>query len=82
MLKEWSDWRNTDVWWVHSLYVAPEHRRRGVFRRMMNYVEERAHHDNIAGIRLYVERENHNAKAVYSALGMTNEHYELYEKML
>ena len=82
VLKEWSDWRNTDVWWVHSLYVEPKHRRQGVFRHMMAYVEERARDNGVAGIRLYVERENHDAKAVYAALGMSNDHYELYEKML
>jgi len=81
VLKEWSDWRDADVWWIHSLYVLPEHRRRGVFRKMLGYVESLAAESGAAGIRLYVERKNAAAKAVYAALGLTNEHYELFEKM-
>jgi len=81
VLKEWSDWRNADVWWIHSLYVVPEHRRRGVFRRLMGEVERLAREAGAAGLRLYVERTNDTAKAVYSVLGMTGEHYELFEKM-
>ena len=30
---EWSDWRNGWIWWIQSVYVRPEARRRGVFRR-------------------------------------------------
>src|SRR4051812_5558817 len=26
---EWSDWRNGDWWWLQSVYIAPEYRRRG-----------------------------------------------------
>lgn len=29
---EWSDWRNAQYWWIQSLYVVPEHRRKGIFR--------------------------------------------------
>src|SRR4051794_9888896 len=27
---EWSDWRDGEIWWIQSVYVHPEHRRRGV----------------------------------------------------
>ena len=30
---EWSDWRNRMVWWIQSVYVAPDARGRGVFAR-------------------------------------------------
>ena len=81
VLNEWSDWRNTDVWWLHSLYVSPGHRKRGVFRKMLEYVESLAGAAGVAGIRLYVEKTNTDAKAVYENLGLSNRHYELYEKM-
>ena len=29
---EWSDWRNGWFWWIQSVYVHPDFRRRGVFR--------------------------------------------------
>jgi len=29
--KEWSDWRNGNFWWIQSVYVRPDLRRRGVY---------------------------------------------------
>ena len=81
VLKEWSDWRNTDVWWIHSVYVLPLHRKRGVFRKMIQHVESLALSSGAAGIRLYVEKDNVNAKKVYVRLGLNDNHYELFEKM-
>ena len=28
---EWSDWRNGMLWWIPSVYVPEQYRRRGVF---------------------------------------------------
>src|SRR5689334_22288787 len=39
---EWSDWRNGDLWWVQSVYVHPDHRRRGVFRRLYDHARDAA----------------------------------------
>ena len=33
---EWSDWRNGLFWWIQSVYVKKEYRRKGVFRKMYN----------------------------------------------
>ena len=77
---EWSDWRNGTVLWIHSLYVLPEARRRGVFRRLYETlrrkVEETA---ELKGLRLYVDRRNAAAQTVYEKLGMNPHHYLLYE---
>lgn len=81
ILKEWSDWRNTEVWWIHSLYVSPGHRKCGVFRKMLAHVESLARTRGAAGIRLYVEKANTGAQKAYQNLGMSNRHYELFEKM-
>lgn len=35
---EWSDWRAMDFYWIQSVYVRPEWRRHGVFRKMYEYV--------------------------------------------
>jgi len=29
---EWSDWRGEDIWWLQSIYVNKEWRRKGVMR--------------------------------------------------
>lgn len=34
---------------------------------------------NVCGLRLYVDRDNLSAKQVYSHLGMSQSHYDLYE---
>jgi ribosomal protein S18 acetylase RimI-like enzyme len=77
---EWSDWRNGTVLWIHSLYVIPAERRRGVFRALYNHLQGLVEKDGgLKGIRLYVEQNNQVAQEVYEALGMTKDHYYLYE---
>ena len=76
---EWSDWRNTNVWWFQSVYVLPEFRRTGVFRNMYSFIKDEADKNNIAGLRLYVESNNLRARKTYEALGMNSQHYAMYE---
>ncbi len=77
---EWSDWRNGNFWWIQSVYVDPGYRRRGVYRELYRHVLESAREaDEVRGIRLYVERENSGARAVYTRLGMNKAAYEMYE---
>jgi len=78
---EWSDWRNCNIWWFQSVFVIPEFRRQGVFRKMYFYVRKLAEEQGIAGLRLYVETRNLNARKTYEALGMNSEHYSFYEWM-
>jgi ribosomal protein S18 acetylase RimI-like enzyme len=79
---EWSDWRCGDFWWVQSVYVAPEARRAGVFRRMYSHVKAMAEGAGAVGLRLYVELENERAQATYGGLGMERCHYYMYEAAL
>ena len=68
---EWSDWRNGDIWWIQSVYVHPDHRRRGVCRALYEHLKALAASDpGVVGLRLYVERENAVAQATYAGLGM------------
>lgn len=79
---EWSDWRNGVFWWIQSVYVRPEFRRKGVYRTMYNIIKDMAANDkSICGFRLYVERENVNAQMTYQSLGMEETHYKLYEEI-
>ena len=80
---EWSDWRNGRFWWIQSVYVRPGYRRRGVYRRLHEFVRERARATaEVVGFRLYVERENVDAQRTYSALGMHETAYRMYEELL
>lgn len=76
---EWSDWRNARVWWIQSVYVIPEWRRKGVFRSMYNMIKTEAEANGIAGLRLYVETNNIEAQKTYESLGMQCQHYRMYE---
>lgn len=77
---EWSDWRNGRVGWIQSVYVSPDARGRGVYRRMYETLQEQVRREpDLKGLRLYVDRRNEPAHRVYEALGMTREHYVLYE---
>ena len=76
---EWSDWRNTEVWWFQSVYVLPDFRRKGVFRSMYAFIKEMAWKSDVAGLRLYVETNNQIARSTYESLGMSGDHYRLYE---
>jgi len=78
---EWSDWRNGRFWWIQSVYVPPEHRRRGVYRALHEHVRAAAQQDaQVCGLRLYVERENRGAQATYLATGMHETHYRIFEE--
>lgn len=80
VLKEWSDWRARNVLWIHSLYVLPNMRGQKVFRAMYDQIKgEVEKDDELAGIRLYVDKTNLKAQDIYQKIGMSKEHYDLYE---
>lgn len=80
--REWSDWRCRWIWWIQSVYVEEAYRGRGVYRALHDAVRDRARRAGAAGVRLYVDRRNARAAAVYAHLGMNGEHYDLFEQML
>ena len=79
---EWSDWRNGDMWWIQSVYVAADHRRRGVFRMLYAHVEKSARDAGAVAMRLYVDHDNARARATYLSLGMELQHYQIFHKAL
>lgn len=80
LTREWSDWRNGDWWWIQSVYVPPEHRRKGVFAALYRHAEALARAaPGVIGLRLYVEKENAAAQRTYSALGMADAGYLVFE---
>ena len=80
LTNEWSDWRDKWFLWIQSVYVVPEKREQGVFRKMYAFVQGMIRSDNnVAGLRLYVDSENKGAIATYKAIGMDGDHYKLFE---
>ncbi len=79
IIYEWSDWRNANIWWFQSVYVVPGYRRKGVFKMMYSFINDEARKVGVAGLRLYVETNNTTAMRTYESMGMTREHYTMYE---
>ena len=80
VVEEWSDWRNSTFWWVQSVYVRPDWRRKGVYRTLHDWVHQAARaRPDVCGIRLYVDQDNLPAQATYTSLGMSKSHYDLFE---
>lgn len=84
LTQEWSDWRDGFWLWIQSVHVVPAYRRKGVYRALHAAVLARAAAapDPIAGVRLYVERENIGAQRTYAAVGMGETHYRIFEQPL
>ncbi|MCS7016098.1 MAG: GNAT family N-acetyltransferase [Gemmatales bacterium] len=77
---EWSDWRNGWFWWLQSVYVRPEYRRRGVLRSLIRYLAQEAlASEKVIGLRLYVEKSNQAAHQAYSRLGLSETSYYVRE---
>jgi len=79
---EWSDWRNGMLWWVQSVYVHADHRRKGVFSALFRHVESLAEEDSeVVGLRLYVERDNARAQATYTDLGLSMTGFQVMQSL-
>ena len=70
------------VWWIQSVYVLPEARGAGVYRRMYEAIQRLVRDSaSIRGVRLYVDTRNNAAQQVYERLGMDGAHYRVFEWM-
>jgi len=79
---EFSDWRDGWIWWIQSVYVRADHRRRGVFRALHRHIRAQARAAiDVIGLRLYVEAANDHAQRTYQALGFTPGGYHVYEDL-
>lgn len=79
---EWSDWRNGLFWWIQSVFVDPGHRGQGIFSALFRHVAEHAGRDpRVCGLRLYVDRANDRAHAIYAHLGLHRSNYEVMEQV-
>ena len=78
--REWSDWNNEWYWWIQSVYVTPEYRKRGVYKAMYQKVKDAAKENNVSQIRLYADKTNLSAQKAYQSLGMHVSHYLMFEE--
>jgi ribosomal protein S18 acetylase RimI-like enzyme len=77
VVKEWSNWSAGSYWWVQSLYIRPEHRGRGLLKRLVDAVRESARKNKALDIRLYVHRNNERAIKAYEKCGFREADYRI-----
>jgi GNAT superfamily N-acetyltransferase len=76
---EWSDWRNTTIWWIQSVYVQKQWRKKGVFSKLFRYIQQQALHNQVQILRLYAHEHNTNAQKVYEKVGMKKQPYVFFQ---
>ena len=79
---EWSDWRNKLIWWVQSVYVQKDWRKKGVFTQLLNYIQQKADGQKVVFLRLYIHKQNRSALKVYEKMGWKQEPYMVYRLLL
>ena len=78
---EWSDWRAKNYYWIQSVYIRPEFRRQGIYKKLYQAVKQLAIDNNgAASFRLYVEKDNMPAQQTYQSLGMKQCDYLMFEE--
>lgn len=80
---EWSDWLDRQWWWLQSVYVDQACRKQGIFSRIHGFIVEMAERQgNVAGLRLYVEKDNRPARRTYRSLGLEPSSYRFMENRI
>lgn len=80
---EVTDWEDGLVHWIQSVFVEPEFRGLGIFKRLYQHVVSVAKAEGDGRrVRLYVEKDNAGAIATYERLGMSQAHFHIYETKL
>ena len=80
VVPEWSDWRSATILWIHSVFVVPSARRKGIFSTLFKHLKHTVvNSTEFAGLRLYVDKSNITAQQTYESLSMSRDHYYLYE---
>ena len=80
---EWSDWHDGFYWWIQSVYVDPNYRRKGIYRSLYEHVKAMAiERNDVCRFRLYVVQENTAARTTYASLGVREMNFMMYEEVI
>jgi ribosomal protein S18 acetylase RimI-like enzyme len=80
IVTEWSNFRGGQYWWIQSLFVAPEHRGRGLVDRLLNHLATEALAAGALDLRLYAHESNRRALRVYERCGFTRAPYVIMRR--
>ena len=70
VVTEWSNFYGGRYWWVQSLYIAPEHRGRGLVELLLDHLVAAARADGALDLRLVVHQSNQRAIRAYGRCGV------------
>ena len=79
---EWSDWRNTNIWCIQSVYVQKQWRKKKIFTGLFEYIQQQARKHHVSILRLYTYEKNTVAQSVYQQIDMRKEPYMFYQKKI
>jgi GNAT superfamily N-acetyltransferase len=76
---EWSDWRNQAIWWIQSVFIQQNFRKKGIFTMLLETIFTLAKKENVNKFRLYVHNNNIKARKTYTHMHMKKTPYNIYE---
>jgi len=68
---EWSDFHGGYYWWIHSLFIVPEHRGSGLLEVLLDHLQKAAEGAGALDLRLYAHQSNERALRAYRRCGFT-----------
>jgi len=77
VVKEWSNWKAGNYWWIQSLYIKPAHRGRGLLQSLLKTITESAVQGGALDLRLYVHQDNERAIRAYRKAGFVDAQYRI-----
>lgn len=84
--REWSEWRNGQIWWLTSIYIRPDSRDQGIAKALYQEMRERAaqqKNPKVIGLRGCVFKSNMAGKHINARCGLhPSEEYVLVEEWL
>lgn len=82
VVREWSDWGGGYYWWIQSLFIAPDHRGRGLAGRLLDFLADEARAGGALDLRLYAHNTNRRALEVYRRYGFSVAPYTIMSRRL
>lgn len=76
-LKEWSDWNAGYYWWLQSMYVSADQRGKGGMALLIDAVKSEMMYQGGIELRLYVNKDNIQAKQAYERYRFKQSVYEV-----
>lgn len=76
---EWSDWHNNMMWWIQSVFVSLNWRRKGVFGVLLAHIRKKARKAGVRIMRLYVYTGNRRGIKAYEHSGLRKKPYFIYQ---